>query len=351
MNFLISLLYSLNPLHGARQRSLLSVMAVATQRNVPLSACIKGCMKSSLAPLWNRTILHLLKQLELGTNLDRALLQSRPAVSDSALLTIRVGANCGDITEGLRCASAAATRRHRDANSVMGIWGYLLVCVLGLAVVSAVTFNAVVRPDSVFDQFSIEPPSYVEEMKNFADSWSVLVTLFVVISLAVLATIHPLAFDASHGLASYQGRLVIPSWQLRLASCDILLSLSTAARRSKPFKDYLAAIGEFHPRPRVRRAVEAVAAGTESGLPIGECLHAQKFISLAERQLIDAADETGNLEWALQFTAQRIETRINRSVDMSIAIARPVVIGIFAGAVLFWGYALFGPLTRLIGGG
>ncbi len=350
MKWLYFLIYSINPLHAARQRSLLWVMSSAVKSGAPLAGLVRGSVQTSLAPLWRRLVRRLANQLEQGTPIDTALIRERVAVTDSALMTIRVGAACGTANESLEAAAEAASRRHSLSSSAMGFWGYLWASLIALLCMSLISFNVLAAYNSIFEGFGVEISPIHESLNESGSAWAVFAGVGFILAFLVLWVFFPLAWHASRGLPFYQGRMIPKSWQLRLASCDVLLNIGVSTKQALNITDCLRAVAEFHPQETVRSAMSSIVERHQQGVPIGAAFHRERVLTEPEGRLIDASSQTGNLSWALDFTARRIESRIQRQVDLFVAIARPAFIGIFAGVVLFWGYVLFAPLIQLIGG-
>jgi type II secretory pathway component PulF len=129
----------------------------------------------------------------------------------------------------------------------------------------------------------------------------------------------------------------------------VLRSLSQAVAARRPLHVALAGLElhhrRRHVRGRMRRVRDAVARG-------GDCfqqLCRQGLINSRETAALVSAERSGNLAWALEGIADKIESRQQARVQVLVETVQPaVVIGL--GLIIFSVcVAIFMPLIHILG--
>jgi type II secretory pathway component PulF len=332
----------------AQQYALLSVLAIAARRSMPLAPAIEAFADERGGVLgWRARRLALL--LRSGSTLPDALERTPGLVARQALVAIRVGQEAGVLAEAL----SEAVKTH---GLLAPVWDQVLGRVLYLSglllfAVSVATYMILkIAPEmqKIFDEFDAELPPVTKAVfaatEPIAAYWLILGAPILLILLFLF-----LQLAAQHVLGV---RWDVPgvNWiTRRLDSATILDALALAAERNVPFQGKIATLARSYPRRPVRRKLEETLRDVDAGADWCETLARRGLIRRAEWAVFQAAERAGNLAWALREMADGARRRLAYRLYALLQVLFPAAILAVGLLVMFYVVGYFMPMVSLIG--
>ncbi len=128
----------------------------------------------------------------------------------------------------------------------------------------------------------------------------------------------------------------------------VLRVMALGARRNVPLPATLRALALAHPKRSMRRRVVAAARDVARGQPWADSLRRAGIIEQPEAAILESAERSGNLSWALDELAESLQRRANHRLQALAQVVLPLMFlptGLLIGALVV---AYFAPLTALI---
>lgn len=333
----------------AQQANLLWMLAIATDKSIPLPAEVDAFAATTWGTRRSRLIL-LADMLRNGTPLPNCLEAITGLVPKSSIPSIHVGAEVGQISHALRDAAI------RQTNDLQGstlfrtvsytsfyLWG-LLATITGI--VGFLMYWIVPKFKAIFAGFAIELPPVTEELIRRSD----LAVQFWYLTIPALSL--PFFMLIIECLGHFFGwdTLDVPlvGWLSRLETPQLLRSLSRVAAAGRPLPDGLRVLSEHHHRRGIRAKAERIRYFVEQGRDCWDHLHRERFLLRSEAGLLRTAECIGNLPWVLNELADAIERRTQRHALYAAQLIQPafvVVMGFVVGSICI---GFFMPLIQVI---
>lgn len=342
---------------NSRQAALLSLMAIATERRLPLAPILDAFADDSKTG-WRRRIRDLSDMLQSGASLPDALEAVPGLLPDRVVMSIRVGAESGAVVPALKLAAEQLSPgRPSSMASPSGILTYLSVlAIVMVAIISYMMIEIVPKLARIFEGFGTELPEltqFIIAASQSAATYGVL-AVPLLIGLGYLASVLVDFAEASgHGPFPFTGPFTGPSkWLLRImpriASGGILRSLSIAVAAGRPLAGALSTMAGTHPVPVVRRRISRVADDVERGHDCWQSMLATGLIGRREATLLEAAERAGNLDWALRQVASGADSRVSYRFSAVAEFVRPLLLLLVAVVVGIFVVGMFLPLVKLL---
>jgi type IV pilus assembly protein PilC len=335
--------------HTARQRAFLWTLHTAVRRRMPLGPAVRA-FSEERSGITAYQASRLADMLEEGVPLPLALEHSRQLVPAEARAILRVGYESGNLATALAQVVEARLDHEPFWTPVLGRVLYVLAVLLALFLV--VTFMSLkIAPafQAIFDDFGAELPAMTVATlaaTSFIGSYWYLLAAPLVLLVLPLAT---------YGLLRLLG-LVGPglpgfNWlSRRLQTASLLEALSLAAERGRPIPEALRTLADCSPGIVPRRHLEQVLADVEEGAPWCESLHAWGLIRRADRAVLEAAQRTGHLHWAMREMADSSRRRHVYRAQLWMQVLFPAAVVLVGCVIGFLVISYFLPLIRLIQG-
>jgi type IV pilus assembly protein PilC len=330
----------------AQQQSLLRLIAVAVEENLPLVPLLEAWAQDERG-VQKRRLHSVLQLLSSGILLPDAFEAVTGALRDEDVLAIRFGAQSGTLAASLRQALENSTpllsvhpSRFRHALEY-----FLTIGVIGSLIVAFIQIKVAPSMHKVVEDFGMLPPPIVHL------SWSLFDTIahyWYILVLAFFALLW-LTFSPRPGRVlrrTFLGRLLFPLRELR--SAEILQQLGTTTAAGRPISSALSTLARYHFDPAVRRKLLFVRNEAEQGADVWQSMAAAGLVSPAEVRLLRTADQIGNRPWALRQLAAVKKRRTERRLDRLSEFVLPVFVLTLGAFVLLQALAVFAPLTKFV---
>ena len=144
---------------STRQDSLLWVLAIASEHEMPLTPAVAACAEQYWGPAYAR-IMGLAARLSGGTMLPEALEQSRGVVSRDAVLLAWVGQASGKLPRALRLAATSRATQLPIWTSIAARLAYILGVLLVMqTITSFILYFIVPKFEAIFKDFGLSLPA------------------------------------------------------------------------------------------------------------------------------------------------------------------------------------------------
>ena len=330
----------------ARQYMLLSTLAVAADRLMPLAPAVEAFADERWGLMGYRAR-RLAALLESGLSLPDALHHTPGLVSREAQVTIRVGQESGVLAAALRDIVRSHEMHSPLWNQILGRVLYL--CGVTLFASFVATFMIVkIAPEfrKIFVDFDCEMPFVTQLVFNashfFAHFWFILVPpLLIIVLLFVLIGIqYVIGVRWSMPLVNRLTR--------RLDTAVILEALALAAEKNVAFQAEIETLARWYPRRPIRKRLEAVLGDVKAGAVWSQSLARRGLIKQVELAVFEAAGRAGNLPWALREMADSSRRRLNYRLNSLVQLLFPLAILALGLLVMIYVVGYFVPLISLI---
>lgn len=330
----------------AQHRSLLRLVAVATENNLPLAPLVVAWADDE-SGFQRQRLLRLAKLLHDGVPLADAVEQVPRVLGEEDVLAIRFGSQSGTLAASLheRLASGAlATGRIASPLRKTCIYLAALFLVSGL-VVTFVQIKIVPALNKIMEEFRLDDPLALRSSVWFA---TITERYWFVIVLAVITVLWFtfLPWPGRHVRRRLMGPLYRPFRELHFA--DVLDKLSVAVTAGRPLAGAISTLARYHFDPALRSRLLFVRNEMEQGVGVWESMAAIGLLSQPETRALETSDVLGNRAWVLRQLARvkkrRISARLARLADLVL----PAVILTVGAFVLFQALSVFVPLVHIV---
>jgi hypothetical protein len=356
-----------------RRMALLTVMAAAARRSMPLAPAVEA-FSHEWGGGFRRRCLRLAESLGAGVPLGEALRQAgsgyrlrrlllvlvliplfgplpllifffpRRLVPRRAAAMIEVGERCGNLSGGLQEAVRQPASQPTLARVLGAAWylgAFILAATLILMFVMIKIVPAFIK---IFDDFEADLPAITLLIIDSCD-WFVRFGW-----LPLLATVLGVGGYLILWLIDVVAWLPWPLNRIsrRLQTAAVLRSLAVAADTSRPLEPALAALAEHYPSLSMRGRLAKALAQTAMGVSWTDSLADQKLLRPGEVALLTSAVRVGNLPWALREAADGIERRFALRLQGGLEVVVPALVLAAGTLVMFIIVGLFVPLISLI---
>jgi len=297
----------------------------------------------------------LSRRLSRGESLPEALEAEGQAIPPLYHAVVEAGARCGRLPIALE-GLARYVRGYSEARTAIGLalWYPLLVLSLAYVLFLALVWLAVPRFVETFESLGLRVAAPLRGLAWLGESvpywWPVGPILLVILVVAWLRS----GAAARFGARSWSWLKIFPWMRSILANYETanfseLLGLLLEHRVPYPSAIVLAA--ESTGNPRMTQGAHQVAAAIERGESAATALSRVDrgtFLPML-RWVLVTGHEQGSLEKALANLADVYRKRaLYQAEKLAVFLPTILMIAIGAGAVLFYGLAVFVPLTSLL---
>ncbi len=331
---------------ATRQDSLLSVLAIAAERGMPLAPAVLAFADQYRGPSHSR-IMDLGARINWGANLPEALEQSRKLVSRDAVLLAWVGEAAGRLPRALRMAATSRSNQLPIWTAISARLSYILGLLVVMQIISSfILYFIVPKFEAIFKDFGVSLPQVtilVIDASHLLIKFGYITAFIPMIEIALLIFL-PLSFLS-------WSNYTIPLFDRVLGrrhTALMLRSLALIVEGGKPIVLGLSELSQHYPTEWVRRRLLAVEKEVGQGADWIESLTHYRLIRPADADVLTSAAQVGNLDWALLELAETAERRLVTRVQLVIQTLFPLVVVMLGMAVFIMAMAYFLPLVALI---
>jgi len=359
---------------STQQDSLLTILAIAAEGNMPLAPTVAAFADQyqgrypreyrglAFDPFYHveafadhfkgnygGRIMNLAAELDRGRSVADALASVRGVVSRDALLLARVGDQTGRLPQALRMAASSRSSQLPIWTAIASRLAYLLAMLLIIqSICGFMLYFIVPKFESIFKDFGVplpQPTILLIEGSHFLIKYFYLTTAWIPPLELLLLIFLPFSFA---GWVNYDVPLFDRLLRRRHMAL-ILRSLSLAVDAGKPIEVALTTLASHYPTLWVRRKLIKVDERVQLGESWISALEQQGIIQSSDAQVLSSAAEVGNVAWALRELAETGERRLAFRFQAVTQTLFPLVVIGLGLVVGFIAVAFFTPLIVLLG--
>ncbi|QEH37027.1 Type II secretion system protein F [Aquisphaera giovannonii] len=330
----------------SRQDALLSIMAVAAERGMPMPLTI-AALADQYSGIGRRRILDLAASLHGGRSLPEALEASPGLVSKDAVLLAYVGQQTGRVPEALRMAASARASQMPAWVGVVARLTYFLAMLLVIETITGfILYYIVPRMEVIFKDFGVPLPGitlFVIGVSHLIIEYFYLLSPLLLLNILLLLYL-PYSFS---GWFDYDVPFFDRLLRRRHAAL-ILRALSLSVGSKTPIEQAMGTLANHYPAWWMRRKLVAAEMEVQHGGPWIDALVRRGIVRRGEAELLQSATRVGNLAWAMREVADAGDRRTARRLQVVIQTLFPAVVLGLGVLVFFITAAFFIPLVTLI---
>ena len=283
-------------------------------------------------------------RLARGLSLRNVIMRAPCSLPPEAALAAEMGHLSGDLSGALR----ATTYDNVFDRTLIRPTLLRLVYVVPVMLFFVTFMKIKIEPSmmKIFSDFDSQLPEITREVFYWTNGMAYL-ELVLPLTLLGIVVLVPLTW------LQWTGRTMpnLP-WLARLIrwvdAPAVLRMLALGTRREVPLPATLRALALCHPKASMRRRIAVWRRTTWSADAPGSTACTAQVIERSEAAILDSAQRSGNLPWALDELAESLERRANYRLQSLAQIVLPLALlptGLLVGALAV---AYFAPLTTLI---
>jgi len=329
-------------------RYLVWSLAMAAKRDIPLEKAARAFASERGDGILAAMARRLAEYLDAGMPLSVAMARSGVWGSADMRLAADLGQRTGSLGASLESAVDRAVALDNTLGSTLAKFTYLswIVTVI-VGIVTFLMLKIIPTFQEMFEEFGLELPTithlimYVSRLA--ANYWYLLFPLMAaLIGMTIL------------GLLSYIG---VPVHQLPIIrhfarpvdNARILGLLAVAVQKKRSIPESLLLLASLAPYSWSRERLASAAERIEGGQHWPEALRHCRLISQSQAALLQAAERTGNLGWALEELADAVLRRTALRAQATLHVVFPACLIAFGICVLLIAAGILMPLFSLIG--
>ena len=328
----------------AQSRSLLRLIAVATEKHIPLAPLLEAWAEDERG-VQRRRVQRLAMLLRQGTSLPDAVEEVAGALRDGDVLAIRFGVQSGTLAASLREAQQDDAAL-QTAPVLRWTFGYFfLVATLFFVITAFIYVKIIPSVRRIMRDFDMDEPLVLKWSLRFAEVvqnfwWAFMLLAFLLAWSTVSA--RPGRFLRNTVLSRFFG----PLRNLRCA--EVLEKLSIAASAGRPMTGAVSTLARYHFDPSTRRKLLFVRNEMEQGAEVWQSMAHAGLLTAPEENLLHAADRVGNRPWTLRQLAASKKRRTWRKLERLSELLLPAIVVLLGAFVLFQALSILMPLVKII---
>ncbi len=324
-------------------------MADLLRAGIPMLRTLDILIKTTSQPRLNAVISSVRDDVAAGVTLADAMARHAQVFSDLHVSMVRAGESAGFLEDVLTNLSQYLERQDDLQSKVRGALVYPLMLVgLGGVAVLAILLLLVPKFKGMFSGISLPLPSRILfGLSDLLREQSLAV--IVVGAMAVSALVVYFRRPAGQTLWSrWQLKIPLAGTALRMVAvtrfCRIL---GTLIRNGVPILQALNIAKDAAGNLLLRQAIEKAAENVRAGEPLAEPLKASGLFPTEIVEMIAVGEESNQLEKVLLETADAVERRTNRQVDIAIRLVEPLLLLLVALMIGFVAMGLLYPVFTM----
>jgi type II secretory pathway component PulF len=329
-----------------QQQSLLRLIAVAMEQNLPLAPLIEAWAADESGVQRNR-LRRLARLLCEGMSLPGAVEEVKGVLNDEQKLAIRFGTQSGTLTASIHDAL--------DEPSATNVWQYprlkksLIYCailvVIATLIVTFIAIKIVPQFRAIIREFDLsEPPFMVlarQMAEIFAEYWFVWVLALIAVGWLLSSR-----WPGRQLRYAILDKLFRPLRQLRTAS--VLRKLSVASQAGRPISGAISTLARYHFDSTYRHRLLFVRNEIEQGADVWQSMANTGLLNPADVQVLELSEKVGNRPWALKQLALAKSRATMRRLSKWSEFAMPALVFVLGAFVLIQALGVFSFLANVV---
>ncbi|MFZ5833514.1 MAG: type II secretion system F family protein [Planctomycetota bacterium] len=327
----------------ARQSAMLYWLAMAAERGISLPSAAVALGRETAGAFGQKAI-RLAERLESGMALSEASRGIRRVLPRSSAPFVAIGQRAGALPAALREAA-------QSHGQLISLRDHVLT-----KIIYALFVISILVPTTAFFNLKIVPQLSKIASESGAAGFSGIQTLRALDNAHLLglwiAYLSPLFVLALfYVLLRYTGLITFNppgfGWiTRRTEGAHLLRALAVAVEHGLPMTDALEVIAEARPKLRTAFRVRLAARAVAGGRNWADALLTERLIGAAEHAVLQSAERSGNLPWAMREMAESTCRRLAYRARAIAQMLLPVFIVVVGAFILVIAYSVFITLVQ-----
>lgn len=341
---------------GVKRRhlsTLYSQLADLMHSGVPLMRSLELLERQALTPQLEAVIRDVRMKVADGTTLADAM-GSHPRVFDElAVSMVRAGQEGGFLEDVLKRTAQFVENQEDLKGKVVGALAYpVILAVLGFTILNALVIFVVPEFEPIFEKLRAknELPKLTQWLMGFSHFMQSWVGIFCVLGL-IGAIVGLITWARGPGRHQYDGfKLRMPMFgkiAQNLALSRFTRILGTMLHNGIPILKALSIAKDSTGNRVLAEAIEQSAQNVTSGQKLADPLRRCPYFPPDIVEMIAIAEESNNLEKVLIDTADSLERRTARHLELMVKLLEPIMLLVMAVLVLFVIAGLLLPIFKM----
>jgi type II secretory pathway component PulF len=328
-----------------RQDGLLWLITVSAERGIPLAPAIQAFARE-YGGRWHWQICTLAAELAHGIALPNALKHQPGLLPAHALPLVRVGCESGNLPAAARKAAAGRFLFQPLWQAVIAKVFYLSVSPpLGVGCFVFLMIKIVPQFGKMFKELHVSLPPLTMAVIAGSD-W--LVASNLALPLILLAVFLPFYVWLRCSGAISWNLPGMSRFMRRLDSAVILDTLALVTARAQPLSGGMDALSQSYPSGSIRRRLRKVVGDVARGVDAMASLLAHGLLSRTDAAVLRAAQQVGNLPWAMTEMADSNRRRLAYRLNLLLQTVFPLIIILYGIVTMIFVTAFFMVLPAMI---
>ncbi len=332
-------------------RALVAMLAVAAERGIPLAAVARAFADERSGIVSVRAA-RLADYLNAAVPLSVALKRSGTGFRlfpPELCFAADVGERSGRLGVCLTRALDQLEDLDRTSNSAWQKFLYIGgIVAVGIAILTFVMIKIVPVFADMFGDYGLELPHATQllvTMSNaLVDYWYVTVPFLLLIGVIVMFSMLSY-MDVSVSMRSIP---IIRRIYAPLDNAFTMRMLALTVREKRSVVEGLHLLAGYFPIAAARLRLDRAARRAVQGMPWQDAMQSSKLIGRREKVVLQSAERTGNLTWALDELAKTKIRRWTERLRAAMSLVFPILIFVVGLGVMFVAVSLMLPLFKLI---
>lgn len=330
-----------------------SQMSDLLHAGVPLLRSLALLQRQTTMPSMAAILADIHKQVAGGQTLADAMAVHEETFGELAVSMVRAGQEGGFLEDVFKRISLFTERQEDLRGRVMGALAYpIVLSIIGTTVISILLVFFVPKFAKIFDRLRQrgELPAATEALlatSQFLQSYWWLVLLAIAGGTVAI----------KRQLATPRGRRWADKWKLKMPIIghvfrDLAITrfnrvLGTLRKNGIPILTALRIAKDSTGNLLMKEAIDQAANNVKAGDKLATPLRASRCFPSEIVEMIEVAEESNNLETVLLESADALESRTTRQLDLAVRFLEPMLLLVMAAVTLVVVVALLLPIFKM----
>ncbi len=323
------------------RRSLVWMLTLAAKKGIPMSVAARAFADERRDRLGAQAR-KLAESLNQGKPLESALRAAGIRLPTDVLVAMRLGSPTSTLDRALSAGMQNWANFDVALQGVVGQIAYLVAC---LWVIGFVMLFLEIKIVPAFFKIATDFKTPIPDAGLVLERYPFVLLTVGLLLLGGIVTL--LVASRYIGMFTWDPPILRRIWR-PLDQAAVLRSLALSIEAGHPFPEALSELGNKYPKAHIRRRISHAAMRSAAGADWSDALVQSKLVGPTDVGVLKAAQRVGNLEWALNDTADRQVRRFITRMTGLTSIGFPLALLIAAGFVCVVALAIFVPLISIV---
>jgi len=332
--------------------SALRQLSVLIKAGISLKDALEDIGENSADPLIKEVFLNAAEAIDSGKSLSDVFAEYEEYLGGLSLAMVTLGEKTGDLAMAIDYLAQIYENMYENRRKMIKALRYPIITLIAIVVAFVFLILLVVpKFKAIFEQFHAQlplPTRILLGIEYVLTNYGLLVlSIFIVIILLVIyfyKTSYKFKYQTDKLLlkAPLIGKIITFATLHRF-----LQTLSSLIKSGIPLLDALKISEGIVSNEVIKEKIKEIIRGINQGRNLAEMMNETKLLNFIALRMINAGEESGELDSMLEKAAKYYEDRFQDIVDNMQAAIEPIMLTIIGGLVLLLALGIFLPMWDL----